>query len=149
MMGGGGGVRLKIVSGMLGALLLAGVMSGCTSARSSLGTTDSACYESLPTAAQAVMGHGHFVGIHLFTKTQLTKMAPRLVDDLADKFKTTATRVCVAAYEGTFTSADVAKPLGHASGKLAVVVVNAANHQLLGTDIIKRAPLRFGHPHVG
>ncbi len=76
-------------------------------------------------------------------------MAPRLVDDLTDRFKTNATRVCVAAYEGNFTSADVSKPLGRASGKLAVVVVNAANQQLLGTDIIKRAPLRFGHPHVG
>jgi hypothetical protein len=124
-------------------------MSGCTSARSTLGTTDSSCYKSLPTALQAVRGHGHFVGIHLYTLSKFAKIAPRLVDDLGGQHITKATRVCVAAYEGTYTSSDVSKPLGRASGKLAVVVVNAANQHLLGTAIIKRPPLHFGHPHVG
>jgi len=142
-------VRQKAVCGILGALLFAGFLSGCTSARSSLGTTDSSCFQALPTASQAVRHHGHFVGIHLFTLATLAKVAPRLVDDLLDKQTTKATRVCVAAYEGNFTSAEVVKPLGRSSGKLAVAVVNASNEQLLGTDIIKRPPLHFGHPHLG
>jgi hypothetical protein len=129
--------------------MLAGVLSSCTSARSSLGTSDSSCFLDLPTASQAVGGHGHFVGIHLFSVSQLGKLAPNLMDHITDIQAAKATHVCVAAYEGQFTSANVMKPLGKSSGRLAVVVVDASNQKLIGTDIITRAPLHFGHSHVG
>jgi hypothetical protein len=133
----------------VGSLLLAGVLSGCTAARSSLGTSDSSCFLSLPAAANAVRGDGHFIGIHLLTPAQLTRVAPRFTDDLVDA-KLTAPHMCVAAYDGfTFTASMVKKPLGQMRGRLAIVVVNASNEKVLVTVIIGRAPLRFGHPHLG
>jgi hypothetical protein len=143
-----GSVRTRVVSGVVGVCLLAGLFSGCTSARSSLGTGDSSCYLDLPTAAAAVGNHGRFVGIHLFSLTQLRKKAPHLVADLTDK-KSTASHMCVAAYEGTYLSSEVQKPLTRTDGRLAVAVVDANSNKLLGTLIIKRPPLHFGHPHVG
>lgn len=147
-MGAGGSVGRRVVRGAIGAVVLAGGLSGCASARSSLGTSDSSCYLDLPTAAQAVAGHGRFIGIHLFSRSQFEKAAPRLTKLLSDA-NSTAAHVCVAAYEGNFSASGVMKPLGRSSGKLAVVVVDAANQRLLGTVIISRAPLHFGHPHVG
>lgn len=147
-MGAGGRVRQKVVCVMFGAMLLAGGLSGCTSARSSLGTTDSSCFLDLPAAAQGVVHHGRFTGIHLFSVTQLRKLAPRLVDEL-EVAHATAPHMCVAAYEGTFSAAGVDKPLGRSSGLLAIAVVNASNRKLLATVLIKRAPLHFGHPHLG
>jgi hypothetical protein len=144
----GGKVRQKFVCAIVGALLLAGGLSDCTSARSSLGTSDSSCYLDLPAAGQAVGHHGRFAGIHLFSLSQLRKKAPRLVDDL-EAAHATAAHMCVAAYEGKFSAASLDKPLGRASGIFAVAVVDASNQKLLGTVLIKRVPLHFGHPHVG
>jgi hypothetical protein len=148
MMVRGGGVRRRLVHGILGALVLAGVLSGCTSARSSLGTNDSSCFLDVPTASSAVHNHGTFKGIHLYSLAQLTKAAPHLVHQMSEAHET-APHVCVAAYSGSFSAGSVSKPIGRQSGKLAVVVVNAANRKLLGTVIFKRLPVRFSHTHLG
>jgi hypothetical protein len=148
MMTGGGTMRRRAVRSIMGVLAMAG-LSGCAAVRSNLGTTDSSCFLSLPTAARAVSDHGRFVGIHLFVLSQFSKVAPKLVDDLADAHVTNATHVCVAAYEGNFTASHVAKPLGRSSGKLAVVVIDASNQKLLATIILSHPPLHFGHPHAG
>jgi hypothetical protein len=149
MMTGGGTMRRRAVRSIMGALAMAGALSGCAAVRTNLGTTDSSCFLALPTAAHAVGDHGRFVGIHLFVLAQFSKLAPNLVDTLADAHVTGATHVCVAAYEGTFTASEVVKPLGRSSGRLAVVVVDASNQKLLATVIVRRPPLHFGHPHVG
>ena len=148
MMGPGGRVRHKLVSAVVGLLFLGSVLSACTSARSSLGTGDSSCFLDLPTAAQAVHNHGQFVGIHLFSLSHLRSTAPHLVAKLkaAD---ISPPHLCVAAYKGEFSSNQVEKPLGHVSGHLAIVVVDAATTHLLATVIIKQVPLHFGHPHLG
>lgn len=142
----GGRVRFKLAYGMVIGCLLAGVLSGCTSARSSLGTSDSTCFLSLAPAADAVGDHGHLVGIRLFTPGQLAGLAPKLEHQLAMS-RLTAPHMCVAAYEGIYTSAMVTKPVGRARGTLAVVVVNASSHQVIATVIIKKPPLNFGHTH--
>jgi hypothetical protein len=147
-MTGGGAMRRRALRSLVGVLAMAG-LSGCAAVRTNLGTTDSSCFLSLPTAAHAVSDHGRFVGIHLFMLSEFSKLAPKLVDDLADAHVTGATHVCVAAYEGNFTASQVAKPLGRSSGRLAVVVVDASNQKLLATIILTRPPLHFGHPHVG
>jgi hypothetical protein len=141
-------MRRKLAGVMVGALVIGGILSSCTSARSSLGTGDSSCFLDLPTASAAVHNQGHFVGIHLFSLSQLRSTAPKLVADLTAA-DATAPRLCVAAYTGQFSAAQVSKPLGRASGALAVAVVNAASKHLLATVIIKKAPLHFGHPHLG
>lgn len=147
MMRRGGAVRRK-VHAILGALVLAGALAGCTSARSSLGTTDSSCFLALPTASSAVHDHGYFMGIHLFTRAQLAKVAPRMANELAEADEA-ATHLCVAAYSGTFTSTGVQKAMGRPAGKLAIVVVNASTRKLLATVIFRHLPLRFSHTHLG
>jgi hypothetical protein len=147
-MDGGGTVQRRVARRVMGALLTVGALSGCVSARNSLGTSDSPCYLDLPAAARAVGGHGHFLGIHLFSLAKLGALAPHLTENLSDA-KSTAAHVCVAAYEGTFTASQVAKPLGRSHGHLAVVVVDSSNQRLLATVIIAKPPIQFGHPHMG
>lgn len=82
-----------------GCVLLVTLLGGCTSARSSLGTSDSSCYLALPTASQAVHHKGELLGLHLFTVASLRKKAPRLVDDLQSSERASQ-RVCVVAFRG-------------------------------------------------
>jgi hypothetical protein len=138
--------RLGVV--LAGTLLLTSVLAGCTSSRSSLGTTDSSCYLALPIASHAVHGKGRLVGIQLFSESSLRKRAPNLSRDLSLSSKAPQ-EVCVAAYVGQFTRGTVNRPLGRPSGQLAVVVSETPSNELLGTIIFRHAPLHFGHPHVG
>jgi hypothetical protein len=131
-----------------GCALLAGLLAGCTSTRSSLGTSDSSCFLSLPTASAAVHSHGRLVGVHRMTLSALKSKAPAIYRLLFSSNQKPAS-ICVVAYSGTFDRDDVSKPLGHGSGKLAVVVTRTSSNSLVGTVIFKNAPLHFGHPHIG
>jgi hypothetical protein len=137
----------RLVGALAACVLLATVLAGCTSARSGLGTSDSSCYLALPTAAKAVEGHGRLLGVHLFTLTALQHKAPNLFKKLATSAG--PQRVCVIAFEGHFDTTTVSTPLGRPSGRLAVVVSTIPANHLLGTVIFTRAPLHFGHPHIG
>lgn len=130
-----------------GLVLVASILAGCSSARTGLGTTDESCYLALPTAAKAVGGHGHLSGVRKFSVAELKPLAPRLYDDLADQAPAKQA-VCLAAYTGHFTQAMVTKPLGRASGKLAVVVVTSPGNRVLGTLILEKIPVRFQHTHL-
>ena len=57
--------------------------------------------------------------------------------------------ICAVGYTGSFTAANVSKPLGKAAGKLAVVVTETGSNKLLGTVIFTRLPLRFSKSHIG
>ncbi len=148
MMRWGTRVRRSTVGGLVGAILLAGCLTGCTEARSNLGTSDSSCYLALPAAADAVHEAGHFAGIRLFTRGQLHSLAPRLTALLQAR-DDTAAHMCVAAFTGSFSSSSVSKPLGRSHGTLAVVVVNASSRGVLATVIFKKTPLNFTHSHLG
>jgi hypothetical protein len=143
---GRGVTRLAVA--VAGCLLAAGALAGCSSARSSLGTSDSACYLALPTATKAVENHGRLVGVHLFKLSALRRQAPKLYRTLAPTGPATE-RVCVVAFDGHFEQATVSRPLGRTSGRLAVVVSTTPANRLLGTVIFAHAPLHFGHPHIG
>jgi hypothetical protein len=129
-----------------GCALLVGVAAGCTTARSSLGTSDSSCYLALPTATKAVNSNGRMVGVHRFTLGALRRKAPHLLADLTTT-QPSSQAVCVVAFSGNFTSSSVEQPHGLASGRLAVVVSTATGNHLLGTVIFTRPPLLFGHSH--
>ena len=58
-------------------------------------------------------------------------------------------RVCVVAFAGSFTRSMVSQPLGRPSGSVAIVVLRFPSNQLLGTAIVLRPPVRFGHSHFG
>jgi hypothetical protein len=128
--------------------LLAVLATGCTSVRSSLGTSDSSCFRAIPVANTAVHSRGRFVGAHLFTESKLHSTAPKLVSALTADGLTVHT-VCVVAFEGTFSATGVSHPLGRSTGKLAVVVASSPANKVLATVIFGKAPLHFGHPHVG
>jgi hypothetical protein len=146
--GGRRGVAGRLALGLAGVALTATMVTGCTSARSNLGTSDSPCYLALPSATQAVGSHGRLVGVHLLTLTALRQQAPGLFEALSVA-PGSRQRVCVIGFTGTFTKESVSKPLGLSSGQLAAVVVKSPSNQLLGTVILSHAPLRFGHPHIG
>lgn len=138
----------RCAGGLVGCLLLVGVLSGCTTARNNLGTTDSSCYLALPTAAKAVGQHGHLVGVRGFTLGQLHREQPRIFGELSTKLPASQ-HVCVVAYTGTFARTSVSRPLGRPSGHLAVVVATFPSNHLLGTFIFRHLTMRFGHTHFG
>jgi hypothetical protein len=145
---GMGPIRRRYVWGIVTCALSVGALAGCTTARSSLGTSDSACYLALPTATKAVHSHGRLYGVHRYSLSALRRQAPRLLDDLGTK-EAGSQAVCVIAFEGTFAAKSVTAPHGQASGRLAVVVSTTPGNHVLGTVIFTHPPLHFGHSHVG
>jgi hypothetical protein len=134
-------VTICVVAMVIGA-------SGCTAVRTNLGTSDSSCYLALPAATKGVHSAGKLVGVQRSTLTKMEKSFPHFVDDL-HLGGVTAQSVCLFAYSGQFTAQSVSKPGGRPDGRLAVVVLSTPSNFLLGTVILKHAPLRFGHPHIG
>jgi hypothetical protein len=142
------GTLARLASGLASCTLAAIISTGCVSARSNLGTSDSSCYLSLPSASKAVGSHSRLIGVHLFTLMGLRQQVPGLFKALPAG-QNLRQRVCVIGFAGTFTNTSVSKPLGLPSGRLAVVVLKTPSNQLLGTVIFSRPPLHFGHPHIG
>ena len=129
-------------------LLLGGLATACTTARNDLGTSSSSCYLALPTAMKAVGGHGRLLGVQRFSLTSLRQQAPNLYSQL-DPHAPGSQRVCVVAFGGQFTAASVQAARGRSSGRLGVVVSTTPGNRVLGTVLLARPPLRFGHPHAG
>jgi hypothetical protein len=121
---------------------------GCTSARSSLGTSDSGCFVVLPAAVSAVGSPATLLGVRSMTLATLHQQDPALSGAIGTD-RPGSQPVCVVAFHGAFRAASVTKPLGLDSGPVAVVVVQASPERLLGTFIVDRAPLKFGHSHIG
>jgi hypothetical protein len=138
--------RNRVASLAAALVLAATLLASCSTARSDFGTTDASCYLALPTASKAVGGHGHLEGVRKYTLSSLRNVAPRLYNRLANDVSKKQ-GVCVAGYSGRFTSSEVAKPLGHLSGTLAVAVVTTPGNKLLGTLILTKLPVRFQHTH--
>jgi hypothetical protein len=121
---------------------------GCTSVRSSLGTSASGCFVVLPTAVRAVGSPATLLGVRSITLATLHHQDPALSDAIGSD-RPGGQQVCMVAFHGAFRAATVAKPSGLAAGPVAVVVVETSPERLLGTFIGDRAPLSFGHSHVG
>jgi len=138
----------KLTVPLVAVTLAVCLLAGCTSARNSLGTSDSSCYLALPSATRAVGPHSKFIGVHQFTLSSLRQKVPVLFDALTAA-KPTSQRVCIIEFGGSFTRASVQKPLGKSSGRLAVVISEAPSNHLLGTIIFHHPPLDFAHHHVG
>jgi hypothetical protein len=127
-------------------LLVATVVTGCTTARSDLASSDSSCYHALPTANKAIHRKGHLLEVQQLTIGMLQRQAPDLYRDLATQAPVTK-RICVVAFSGTFEASSVSLPKGRHSGRLAVVVSTSPDNHLLGTVLFSRPPLRFGRAH--
>lgn len=133
---------------MAGCALVACIATGCTSARSNLGTSDSSCFLALPAATTAVGSHSRFVGVHLFTLSDLRHQAPKLFKQVVPSDSSTK-NFCVFAFTGHFISTSVSEPHGRSAGGVAIVVLTRPANKLLGTVVLSRLPLRFGHSHIG
>ena len=107
--------RARLAACAAALVLAATLLASCSSARTDFGTTDASCYLELPTASQAVGGHGHLEGVRKYTLSGLRNVAPRLYDRLA-KDVPKKQGVCIAGYTGHFTASEVSKAIGQAVG---------------------------------
>lgn len=130
-------------------LVIGATLFGCTSARDTLGTNASPCYEALVIAANAVHHTGSFAGVHLLSFTKIGSDA-HIQSVLSARAGSTVHDVCVVSYKGTFRVDHVERPLGQPPadgvGHYAIVIVSKPQNHLLGTVVRATQPLRFGHP---
>jgi len=124
-------------------------LAGCTSARDTLGTNASPCFQALAVAEDAVNGKGQFAGVHLLSLVDVGADL-RLRAELAARAASLVHQICVVSYRGTFRVGQVARPLGPPPaggiGHYAIVLVSKPQNKLLGTVVRRTQPLRFGHP---
>lgn len=130
------------------ASLVSVLLAGCTSARNALGTNSSPCYLALPVAADAVHDRGKFGGVRLVTAKELAKRV-RVLRALTERAGTKLHDVCVVEYVGSYTLAQVERPLGEAPpsgvGRYAIVVVTRSTNVLLATVVRNTLPEAFRH----
>ncbi|HUD16248.1 MAG TPA: hypothetical protein VMQ59_03255 [Acidimicrobiales bacterium] len=143
-----GAPAARVASGLVCSVLALCLLAGCTSVRSNLGTTDSSCYLGLPSATRAEGSSGRLTGVHRYSLKTLRQKAPQLLAALPSGYRSSQ-QVCVFAFSGSFTRSSVTKPLGAATGPVAIVVATSPSNQLIGTVIVPHVPLHFGHPHLG
>jgi hypothetical protein len=123
-------------------------LSGCAATRAELGLSDGLCYVALPPAKAAVHGEGSVIGFRLRRVSDLRAVHPLSPVPTADGVRVNGgTRLCLVAFEGRFTASAVRRPRGRTSGPVAVVVLTYPGNRLLGTLILDRPPLPFGHSH--
>ena len=136
------------------ALLLAvacacSVLPGCTSVRNDLGTSSGDCYVAIPAATDAVGGHGHLVGVRLVGVGALPSYSRRLYSAARSAPGRRVTRVCLVAFAGRFDASSVTAPIGRSTGRVAVVEVTYPENRVLGTLLVGRSEVPFGHSHIG
>jgi hypothetical protein len=139
----------RLLAGVLALGLLGALATACSAVRNSLGTTNGACFVALPSATTAIGGHGGLIGVRLVPVSQLKSVAPKLYQAAVSAPGPKVTQVCLLAFHGQFTAAHVRHPVGRASGHLAIVEIEYPDKRLLATLILRRAPLSFGHNHIG
>ncbi len=127
-------------------------LSGCTSARDTLGTNSSPCFHALALAADAVHDRGKFAGVRLVSDSGLGKM--RHVEPVVKARSTTRLHnVCLVAYRGDFRLSQVMRPAGKMPssgvGHFAIVVVSTPQNKLLATFVLANEPVRFRHLALG
>ncbi len=138
---------------IVGALaMVAGLSAACTSARDTLGTNSSPCFEALPVAKAAVHGRGTFAGTRLLSAATVAKHR-RIYQAIRGRALVRLQDVCLVSYTGTFDASDVnallrAPPNGGV-GHFAIVVVSRSTNKLLGTFILASEPVRFRHLALG
>lgn len=129
----------------------AGALGACTTARNALGTKQSSCALSLPTAESAVDHRGTFAGVHLASVSELDRF--RIHRALEARLGGRLGSVCVYAFKGTYTRSQVMAVLGRGPkggvGHVAVVFVASPSGKLLGTLLFAKEPERFSRLFIG
>jgi len=129
-------------------------LGACGAGRNVLGTNTGPCFLALPVAKQAVEGRGSLAGVRRVDFTKLTTPGDRAMRELLDLLPVPPPHdICLVAYTGSFTAAQVWQPVGPlppgTAGRYAIAVVTATKPALLGTFIVRRLPMTFVRAHVG
>ena len=134
--------RTRRLSALPVAALMAGTLAlgGCGGRGAALGTTSSACFHALPPAVSSVHHRGRLIGVRLVDTSKLRNPAARAA--LAPRQK-----LCLVAFSGGFTPADVERPVDQRSGPYVVVAVRPDGSAVVGSLIVPRLPLAFRHSH--
>jgi hypothetical protein len=126
----------------------------CGAGRNILGTNTSTCFLALPVAKRAVEDRGKLAGVRMIDIPKLTN-APddRRVRNLLALMTVPLPRdVCLVAYTGSYTLAQVGQPAGvpppGGEARYAIAVVTTPKSQLLGTFVVQRLPLDFARAHL-
>jgi len=138
---------IPVVAAVVTSLVLG--LAGCTTARDTLGTNASSCFEALAVAADAVHDQGTFAGVHLL-KLTAAGTDLRLEAEVMARAGPGVHDICVVSYRGNFRVDQVMRPLGAppagGHGRFAIVIVSKPQNRVIGTVIRQTQPLRFGHP---
>ncbi|HET6794013.1 MAG TPA: hypothetical protein VFH45_06205, partial [Acidimicrobiales bacterium] len=89
-------------------------LSGCGGRGAALGTTSSACFHALPPAVASVHHRGRLIGVRAVDTGHLRDPALRAL--LAPRRK-----LCLVAFSGGFSPADVYGPIDQHSGEYVMV----------------------------
>ncbi|MGO9560119.1 MAG: hypothetical protein ACLPQS_03870 [Acidimicrobiales bacterium] len=142
---------MRSCRGLLMAVLVAAILTSCTSVRNGLGTRDSVCFASLPVAELALGGKPTFAGVRYLPPISLIGSLDHETRRRLHPPKALLAKprvgVCLVAYRGRFSSAVTARAWRPEPGPydFAVVVVRQADDHVLGVVLLPRAPIRFGH----
>lgn len=127
-------------------------VSGCTSARNTLGTNSSVCYRALAVARDAVHTKAQFAGVRLVRVSTLVRF-PRLYQVLVARSGGQPRDVCLVSYRGQFRLDQVSRPVAHSLvggvGHFAVVAVSVPRNALVATLVLEHEPIRFRHYEFG
>lgn len=129
-----------------------GAAAGCTTARNTLGPSESPCFRAIPIARAAVNDKGRFAGVRYLTGREFAiavRQARALAGasiDIPHALIAAHGPVCAVAYRGSYDSRRVAagwSPTGR-QGELAIVVVRLTKRLgVLATVVLHKPPLRF------
>jgi hypothetical protein len=112
--------------------------AGCAAPRQTLGTRNSACFRSLPTANAAVHDSGRLVGVRRVSRDTLLKAFPTAQLPAGRDF-------CVVGFSGDYRNDKVDRPAGQPIGKYAVVIVDMRGTNAHQTFLVDRIPFGLRH----
>jgi len=135
----------RLGASVLAVVLAAGILASCASVRSDLGTADSNCFVDVASALHAVRHEGRLHGVRLVSVASLRPRSSLLYRAARDASRHPS-QVCLVDFEGRFSAARVTDALGGRSGRYAVVEFGYPGRRLLGTLLVPKSPLPFGHP---
>jgi len=126
---------------MLVAVVAVVTLAACGGRSQSLGTTSSACFHALPTAATSIGHKGKLVGIRLVAPVgRLLLRVPQLRGIGPGK-------VCLVVFSGQFGPTNVAAPLDTRTGGYVIVVVPPDGSHVVTSIVVTKLPVAFNHPH--
>jgi hypothetical protein len=146
--------RVPVALAVSVAVTAAGT-GACGAGRNILGTNTSTCFLALPVAKRAVENRGKLAGVRMIDIPKLTNSPDdRRVRDLLALLTVPLPRdVCLVAYTGSYTLAQVGQPAGlppsRGEARYAIAVVTSPGSQLVGTFVVERLPLTFTRQHLG